>query len=389
MFLIPFPIVVWDKQRVKIETLSIHVGRDVEPATGAVAPPIHMSTTFERDPNGTWPRGYSYARPANPTRDALEHCIAALEGGADACTFGSGSAASLAVFSLLRSGDHVVAPIECYHGTSKQLRDLLSAWGVACTFVDMTRVGAVDAAFRPATRLVWVETPSNPMLNLSDIEAISTLAHARGALVCCDNTFATPLWQRPLELGADLVMHSTTKYFGGHSDVMGGAVVAPPDSPVTQRLRDYQATAGSVPSPFDSWLVRRSLTTFPWRMRGQSENAQRVAEFLLAHPRIERTYYPGLSDHPGHALAKRQMRGGYGAVVSACVRGGRAEAFEVATRAKLFVHATSLGGVESLVEHRASVEGPHTTTPDNLLRLSVGLEHPDDLIADLEQALQF
>jgi cystathionine gamma-synthase len=372
---------------VKIETLSIHVGREVAADTGAVAPPIHLTTTFERDADGGYSRGYSYGRPANPGRTSLEQCLAALEGGAEAIAFGSGSAASLAVFALLRAGDHVLAPLESYHGTAKQLRDVVAHWGVECSFVDMTQLDAVQSELRDQTRLLWIETPSNPMLNLSDIERLSALAHAAGALVCCDNTFATPLWQRPFELGADLVMHSTTKYFGGHSDVLGGAVITRERGALADRLRDYQATAGAVPSPFDCWLVRRSLTTFPWRVRGQTENAQRVAEFLGNHPRVERTLYPGLPSHPGHELAKCQMRGGFGAVVSVCVRGGQAEAFEFAARLRVFTRATSIGGVESLVEHRASVEGPHSVTPDNLLRLSIGLEHADDLIADLDQAL--
>jgi cystathionine gamma-synthase len=372
---------------VKLETLSIHVGRGVAADTGAVAPPIHLSTTYERDADGSYSRGFSYARPANPGRASLEQCLAALEGGAEAFAFGSGSAASLAVFALLRAGDHVIAPVESYHGTAKQLRDIVAHWGVEVSFVDLTSVDAVQAALRDHTRLLWIETPSNPMLNVSDIERLCTLAHARGVLVCCDNTFATPLWQRPFELGADLVMHSTTKYFGGHSDVMGGAVITQQHGELADRLRDYQATSGAIPSPFDCWLIRRSLTTFPWRMRGQTENAQRIAEFLSQHPKVERVMYPGLPSHPGHEIAKKQMRGGFGAVVSVCVRGGREEAFAFVARLQLFIRATSLGGVESLVEHRASVEGPHTVTPQNLLRLAIGLEHADDLIADLDRAL--
>jgi cystathionine gamma-synthase len=370
----------------KFETRSIHVGRDIETNTGEVAPAIHLSTTYERAADGSYPRGYSYARADNPNRRALEQCIAALEGGAEALTFASGSAASLAVFSLLRSGDHVIAPIECFHGTAKQLRDIVAHWGVECTFVDMTQTTAVHAAMRANTRLVWIETPSNPMLNISDIRGIVAVAKTSGALVCCDNTFATPVLQRPLELGADLVMHSTTKYFGGHSDVMGGAVVVRERGALVDQLRDYQMTAGTVPSPFDCWLVRRSLTTLAWRVRGQTDNAQRVAEFLSTHPRVAQTFYPGLPAHRGHALARAQMSG-FGAVVSFCVRGTQAEAFSVAARVKIFTQATSLGGVESLIEHRKSIEGPHSVTPDTLLRLSIGLEHPDDLIADLRQAL--
>lgn len=371
----------------QIETLAIHSGREVQAETGAVAPSIHLSTTFERAADGGYPRGYSYIRPANPSRSALERCLAALEGGAEALAFASGSAASLAVFSLLRTGDHVIAPIESYHGTATQLREIVANWGVRCSFVDMTDSAQLRAALEPNTRLIWIESPSNPMLNLSDIGAIATLAREYGVIVCCDNTFATPLFQRPFELGADLVMHSSTKFFGGHSDAMGGALIARERSELSDRLRAYQANSGAVPAPFDCWLVQRSLATFPWRMRAHSDNARRVAEFLHAHPAVERTLYPGLSDHPGHALAARQMRGGFGGVVSCCVRGGRAGAFEFAARLRIFTRATSLGGVESLVEHRASVEGPHSVTPENLLRLSIGLEHPDDLIADLDQAL--
>lgn len=371
----------------KFETLSVRVGRDPEPAGGDIAPAIHMTTTFERDVDGAFSRGYSYARAGNPGRHSLEQCIAALEGGEDATAYASGSAASMAVFSLLRPGDHVVAPIECYHGTAQQLRDLVGPMGVRHTFVDMTKVDVLRDALTDATRLVWIETPSNPMLNLSDIETIVELAHGRGALVCCDNTFATPVWQRPLELGSDLVMHSSTKYFGGHSDVMGGAVITRDRGGLSEKLRAYQAIGGGIPSPFDCWLIRRSLTTLACRIRAQSESAHRIAVALSRHRKVERVFYPGLESHPGHPLARRQMNGGYGAMLSFCVRGGRDEAFAVAARTRLFTRATSLGGVESLIEHRASVEGPHTVTPESLLRVSVGLEHADDLIADLDQAL--
>ena len=371
----------------KVETISIHVGRDIESATGEVAPAVHMSTTYERDIDGEFSRGYSYIRPDNPGRRALEQCIAALEGGEDATAWSSGSAASLAVFSLLRPGEHVIAPIEAYHGTAKQLRDIIGPMDVRYTFVDMTDVDAVKAALTAQTRLVWVETPSNPMLNISDIETIAELAHGRGALVCCDNTFATPIWQKPFELGADIVMHSSTKYFGGHSDVMGGAIVTRDRGGLSDKLRDYQATAGSVPAPFDCWLIRRSLTTLACRVRAQTHTAHRLAHFLNAHPRVEKVFYPGLESHRGHAIARKQMNGGFGAMLSFCVRGGRDEAFAVANRTQFMIRATSLGGVESLIEHRASVEGPHTVTPQNLLRVSVGLENADDLVADLDQAL--
>jgi cystathionine gamma-synthase len=371
---------------VKIETISVRVGRDIEPATGEVSPAVHLSTTYERDVDGEFSRGYDYIRPDNPSRRALEQCIAALEGGADATAYASGSAASLAVFSLLRPGDHVLAPIESYHGTAKQLRDIVGPMGVSYAFVDMTKNEVVRDALTARTRLVWIETPSNPMLNISDIETIADLAHGRGALVCVDNTFATPVWQKPFELGADLVMHSSTKYFGGHSDVMGGAVVARDRGGLSDQLRDYQATAGNVPSPFDCWLIRRSLTTLACRVHAQTHTAARLAQFLHRCRGVERVFYPGLDSHPGHELARKQMSG-FGAMLSFCVRGGRDEAFAVAARTKFFTRATSLGGVESLIEHRKSIEGPHSVTPESLLRVSVGLENVEDLIADLDEAL--
>jgi cystathionine gamma-synthase len=370
-----------------IETLSVHLGRDTDSATAAVAPGIPLSTTFERAADGSYPSGFSYARAGNPARQSLETCIAGLEGGAAALTFASGSAASLAVFGLLEAGDHVIAPKQCYHGTLKQLRELCSRWGVTTTFVDTTDLQAVAQAFTANTRLVWIETPSNPTLLISDIGAVCELAHRQRALVCCDNTFATPILQKPLTLGADLVMHSSSKYFGGHSDVLGGAVVVRDDKALFEQLFSYQVTAGSVPAPFDCWLVRRSIATLPFRVRAQAEHARVVAEFLARHPQVERVFYPGLPTHPGHALARAQMPNGFGAVLSFCVRGARAEAFAVTERLQLITRATSLGGVETLIEHRASIEGPGTLTPESLLRLSVGLEHPEDLVADLRSAL--
>jgi cystathionine gamma-synthase len=370
-----------------METIAVRVGRDIEPATGEVAPAVHLSTTYERDLDGEFSRGYDYIRPNNPSRRALEQCIAALEGGAEATAYASGSGASLAVFSLLRPGDHVLAPIESYHGTAKQLRDIVGPMGVSHSFVDMTNIDVVRQALTDKTRLVWIETPSNPMLNISDVETIADLAHGRGALVCVDNTFATPVWQKPLELGADLVMHSSTKYFGGHSDVMGGAVVARDRGGLSDHLRDYQSTSGNVPSPFDCWLVRRSLTTLSCRVQAQTHTAARLAQFLHRHRGVARVLYPGLESHPGHELARKQMSG-FGAMLSFCVRGGRDEAFAVAGRLKLFTRATSLGGVESLIEHRKSIEGPHSVTPESLLRVSVGLEHVEDLMSDLDEALE-
>ena len=371
----------------KLETLAIHAGRAPDPTTGAVREPIHLATTFERGADGGYPQGYSYTRAGNPNRAALEQAVAALEGGGEAMAFASGSAATLAAFTLAAQGGRVVCSADCYHGTAKQLRELLPRWGGRAEFVDTTDLDAVRRALEPGATLLWVETPSNPLLRVSDLAGLAELAHARGALLGCDNTFASPVLQQPLALGADLVMHSSTKYLGGHSDVLGGVVVLPAGSRLIDPLRDFQATGGGVPSPFDCWLLLRSLATLPLRVRQQSANALEVARFLAADSRVERVHYPGLGQHPGHALAARQMHDGFGAVVSLQVPGGAAEALAVAGRVQLFTRATSLGGVESLVEHRASVEGPHTQTPQNLLRLSIGLEAAADLIEDLDAAL--
>jgi cystathionine gamma-synthase len=368
------------------ETIAVHAGRHPDQATGAVTPPIHLSTTFERAPDGEYPQGFMYARNANPTRKALEECLAALEGGADAAVFSSGSAAIMSVFQCLSPGDHVVAPLEAYTGTTKLLRELFAPWGLRVSFVDLGDLAAVEAALEPATRLVWIETPSNPRLGITNIAAVSALAHRSGALVACDNTFATPLGQRPLALGADLAMHATTKYLGGHSDVLGGALVAREQTPLWEKIRAIQIMGGAVPSPFECWLVLRGIQSLPYRMRGHTANATAVAHFLSEHPAVATVYYPGLPDHPGHAIAAQQMEQ-FGGMLSFQVRGDAAAAMQVAARVTLWTRATSLGGPESLIEHRASIEGPGTRTPDNLLRLSVGLEHPADLIADLAQAL--
>jgi len=372
---------------VKIETLAIHAGRGPDPASGAVREPIQLSTTFERDADGSYPRGYYYSRAGNPNRAALERAVAALEDGVDAVAFGSGSAATLAVFSLAAPRGRIVCGSDCYHGTAKQLREVVSKWGADVAFVDTTDLAAVSRELEAGAALLWVETPSNPLLKVSDLEALAAAAHARGALLGCDNTFASPILQRPFDFGADLVMHSTTKYLGGHSDVLGGIVVAREPGTLLDTLREYQGTTGAVPSPFDCWLLLRSLPTLPYRVRAQAEHAAAVAAFLNSDRRVEKVHYPGMVTHPGHAIAVRQMRDGFGGVVSFQVRGGAAAALGVAARVQLFTRATSLGGVESLIEHRASMEGPHSRTPQNLLRLSIGLEHPADLIADLDQAL--
>lgn len=371
----------------RIETLAVHAGHGVDPTTGAVAPPIHLSTTFEREPDGSYRQGLVYSRTANPNRLQLEAAVAALEDGGAAAAFASGSAAIHAVIQALEPGAHVIAPRDCYHGTLRILNELFTRWGVETTFADLCDHAAVERAFRPATRLLLVETPSNPLVRVFDIAFLAGLAHAGGARCVVDNTWATPIATRPLALGADLVVHSSTKYFGGHSDVLGGVVVARSgDDELFARVREMQATGGSVPSPFDCWLTLRGLTTLPWRFRAQCENAGRVAAFLASHPRVGAVHFPGLTSHPQHALATAQMQHP-GAMISIEVRGSDADAMAVAGGVQLFTRATSLGGVESLIEHRASVEGPDTLTPDTLLRLSIGLEHADDLIADLDRAL--
>ena len=370
----------------RIETRAVHAGGGVDATTGAVAQPIHLSTTFERDPDGGFPRGHVYSRNSNANRNALEECLAALEGGIGAAAFGSGTAASLALFLALNPRDHVIAPDDVYHGTARLLREHMTAWGLGVTFVDTTDPAAVRAAVQPTTRLVWVETPSNPLLKITDIAAVAAIAHDAGARCACDNTFATPVLQRPFEAGADLVVHATTKYLGGHSDVMGGVLITRVADELWDRVRKVQVNGGAVPSPFDCWLVLRSIRSLPYRVRAHAANARAVAEFLRAHPRVERVHYPGLADHPGHAIAARQMSG-FGGMISVQVRGDRAAAMTVAAKVRIFTRATSFGTVESLIEHRASIEGPGSRTPDNLLRLSIGLEHPDDLVEDLAQAL--
>ena len=372
--------------KLRFETLAVHAGHGVDPATGAVTPPIHLSTTFERAADGTYPHGWIYARNHNPNRDGLEAALAALEGGAACAAFASGLAAVTAVIQGLAPGDHVVAPSDIYHGTANVLKHLFAKWRVDATFIDMTSADAVAAALRPETKLVWIETPSNPLLRCVDIEATAALAHRAGARAVCDNTFASPALQSPLALGCDLAVHATTKYLGGRSDVMGGAVVARADDAAFADIRTAQLYGGAVPSPFDCWLVMRSLPTLPARMQAHCANARRVAAFLQSHAQVAAAHYPGLETSPFHALARRQMRD-FGGMLSFEVKGGKDAAMAVAAAVEIFTRATSLGGVESLIEHRASIEGPDSRTPQGLLRVSIGLEHPDDLIDDLAQAL--
>jgi len=378
----------------KIETLAVHAGHSVDAATGAVSLPIHLSTTFERDAEGTYSRGFMYTRNNNPNRQALEQGISALEDGAAAAAFASGTGATMSIFQTLAPGDHVVAHVDAYYGTSRLLREIFQRWGLDISFVDMSDLRAAEKALRPKTKLAWMETPSNPLLKIVDLAAVAKIVHAAGAICVCDNTWA-PTLQRPFDLGADLILHSTTKYFGGHCDVLGGIVVSKVEDDFFQRVRSIQYEGGAVPSPFDCWLILRGMRTLPWRMRAHSENAMRVADFLSRHRKVSRVYYPGLKSHPGYEIAAKQMSIRstnaqdklFGGMLSLEVKDGRDAAMSVAAKTKIFTRATSLGGVESLIEHRASIEGAGTTSPEGLLRLSIGLENAEDLIEDLDQAL--
>lgn len=371
----------------KIETLAVHAGQNPEPGTRDVTPAVHLSTTFQKADDGSLPGGHLYSRTSNPNREALESALASLEAGAGALAFSSGSAATFAVLQSLSPGDHVIAGEDVFYGTLVLLKTIMSNWGLTFTQVKMQDPAAVERAVTPKTKLIWVETPSNPMLAVTDIRAVISIAKTAGALVACDNTVGTPMLQRPLELGAGISMHSVTKFLSGHSDVLSGALIFREAGPLFEKIKHIQQQSGSVPSPFECWLTMRGLQTFPYRVRAICANAQRVAEFLSTQPKIEAVHYPGLPKHPGHQTAAGQMSGGFGGLMSMQVKGGQADAFKVLSAVKIFTHATSLGGTHSLIEHRASVEGPNSRSPANLLRLSIGLEHPDDLIEDLEQAL--
>lgn len=368
------------------ETISIHAGRMAAVAHGDVMPPIHLSTTFERQQDGTF-RDHIYTRSSNPNRTQLETKLAALEGGQVAVAFSSGMAAVNAAFnSMLKPGDHVVIPDDCYHGTRELANEIFARWGVEVSNIDMSDLRNVEKALKPNTRLIWIETPSNPQLKVTDVSGVIALARTKGLLVGCDNTFATPVWQRPLAMGADVVMHATTKFFSGHSDVLGGVLVLREAGELSARIQHYQQIAGAVPSPFDCWLLNRSLSTFSLRVRQQTASAGVLADFFASHPRIEKVFYPGLASHLNHDIARRQMTG-YGSMLSILIKGDRDAAMTFAGKLRVFRHATSLGGVESLVEHRRTAEGAHPVSPDNLLRISVGVEHVDDLLGDLKQAL--
>ena len=367
------------------ETVSVHAGNAPDAATGAVAPPIHLATTFRHGPAGERVAGYEYQREGNPTNDRLREAIAALEGGEDALVFASGMAAQAGLLECLPAGARVLIPDDCYTGLRMLCAEFLPERGVQAVEVDMSNLDAVRAACADGVSVLWVETPSNPRMTISDIAALAALGHAHGAVVVVDNTFATPLLQQPLALGADVVMHSTTKYFGGHSDVLGGALVFKRRDDLFARAAHRLHITGASLAPFSAWLILRGCRSLGARMAMHCANARRVAEFLATRPEVERVNWPGLAGHPGHAVAARQMRD-FGGMMSIELRGGREAALAFAGRLRVFTNATSLGGCESLIEHRASVEGAHPRSPQNLLRLSVGLEHADDLVEDLRQA---
>ena len=369
----------------KIETIAIHAGNSIGEHTKAAIQPITLSTTFERGEDGEYPGGYIYSRADNPNRKSLENVIGQLEGAESAAAFSSGNAAGAAVFQALGPGVHIIAPDDMYHGLRNQLLQVFHGI-IEVDFIDLSNLESVKNAIRQNTKLIWIETPSNPLLKICDIQAIVKIAKDNGIMVVCDNTFSTPMLQRPLELGCDLVMHSTTKYLGGHSDVIGGALATSKDNDFWKKIRNVQVLSGAGPAPFDCYMTVRGIKTLPYRMRAHTENAVQIANFLNAHPGVEKVYYPVLTDHKGHQIAKKQMSS-FGGMLSFLVKGGSDEARKLVNSVKIFTQATSLGGVESLIEHRASVEGPETKTPQNLIRVSVGLENSADLIDDLKQAL--
>jgi cystathionine gamma-synthase len=381
-----------DVQKSGFETRAIHAGYDPDPMTGAVIPPIYATSTYKQDGVGGMRGGYEYSRTANPTRTALEGNLAALEEGERGFAFASGLAAEDTLLrTVCKPGDHVVIPDDAYGGTYRLFAKVEEPWGLAYTPVQVADVDAVREAIEPGrTKIVWVETPTNPLLNVADIEALAAVAHDAGALLVVDNTFASPYLQQPLTLGADVVVHSTTKYCGGHSDVVGGALVVR-DHALADRIAVNQNSIGAVAGPFDSWLVLRGLKTLGVRMDRHCDNAERVVEFLEGHPAVSQVVYPGLSEHPGHKVAGRQMKR-YGGIVSFRVRAGEQKALDVCGKAEVFTLGESLGGVESLIEHpgrmtHASVAGTALEVPGDLIRLSVGIETVEDLVADLDRAL--
>ena len=371
----------------KKETIAVHGSHLKDETAGAIAAPVYLTTTFERALDGTYPKGHMYSRNSNPNRTALEKGLAALEGASRGFAFGSGLAAVNAVFQCLKSGDHILMPEVGYYASYKLAEEILGPWGLEVSQVDMTDLAKVEKAIQKNTQLIWAETPANPMLSITDIKGLASIAQKHKLKLGVDNTLGTPVLQNPIALGADIVMHATTKYLGGHSDIMGGAVLVKEDDEWAKRIERVQILMGATPNPLDCYLLARGLKTLPLRMREHSATALELAKRLEKHPKVEKVHYPGLESHPQHALAKAQMTQGFSGMIALQVKAEETETRNMAGKLQIFQQATSLGGVESLVEHRRSIEGPQSTTPGNLLRFSIGLEHVDDLWADLEQAL--
>jgi len=367
------------------DTQAVHSAKPKNGSVNPVTQPIYLSTTYERNHDGTYDEELIYSRNGNPNRSQLQRSLSMLEGGEIAFAFSSGMAAITSVFQSLKTGDHVILPDDVYYKLLLVMEDVFKRWGLTYTVVDMNDMDAIKAAITSSTALIWMETPSNPMLKITDVNMVADIGKAHNIITAVDNTWSTPILLNPLALGADIVVHSTTKYFGGHSDVLGGAVICKKDNETAQRIHHIQVGHGAVPSPFDCWLITRGIQTLPLRIKAQSETAAKLAAYFSDHEKIEQVYYPGLPNHTNYEVAKNQMEGHYGAMLSITIKGGEAEARSVANNLKLFTQATSLGGIESLVEHRKSVEGPQSKTPHNLLRLSIGLEYVDDLIADFEE----
>lgn len=370
-----------------IETIAIHGSmKKADRKNDTIVPGIEVSTIYEHRNGGHQEGDDKYIRLTNPNRSQLENVICELEQGSHCAVFASGMAAISSVFQTVDAGGHILVPNDVYFGTRKLMWEFADKWNLEVDFIDMTNLGEVQSCLKENTKLVWLETPSNPRLLITDVIEVSKLAKEKGAIVAVDNTWPTPYNMLPLELGADISVHSTTKYLGGHSDILGGAVITNNNEQLFEKIRLIQRVQGGVPSPRDCWLLSRSIRSFPYRMRAHNENAGKVAHFLNDHPKIKEVYYPGLETHQGHNIAKAQMKD-FGGMISFLIDGGTKEAVEIVGRSKLIKAATSLGGIESIWEHRRSSEGVDSPTPENLIRLSVGLEHPDDIMADLEQAL--
>tara|TARA_R110000868_G_scaffold259361_11_gene517473 strand:- start:10451 stop:11587 length:1137 start_codon:yes stop_codon:yes gene_type:complete len=370
----------------KIETIAIHSGMNHESGSKSIVPPIEPSTNFEHDIHGYQEGDYIYTRDSNPNREQLENVLAEMEGGVVCAAFSSGIASMNAVLMTVEKGDHIIIPEDIYHGSRGLLEKFGKRWGIEYSAVDTTNLEKFEAEFKPNTTLVILETPSNPLLLITDLKKAISITHSKGAKVCVDNTFATPLNTKPISYGADLVMHSTSKYLGGHSDILGGAIIAAKKDSLFDHIQTIQKSQGAVPSPRDCWLLTRSIRSFPYRMRAHNENAMKVAKFLEKHPKVVKVNYPGLKNHSGYEIAAEQMNG-FGGMISFLVDGDYNQTLKVVANSKMIRRATSLGGIESLWEHRRSSESDISSTPENLIRFSVGLEHIEDLIEDINQAL--